>query len=230
MRPVFITFVLICVYKYIDSDIPSKIELQKTQGWNAYFQVALNGGEFLISGFVMALFIEILLYLAMYIMNVPAYLGVEYIHFTFATDLNGFRYATASFFSWVVVASTILMSIGQASIAKNRSEHYDYKIKAIKNNAKKDAVNELLLESLENNLLVMITLKSRKVYVGMVDEAKFYNFHTHSDAMVSIIPFISGYRDKDNLSFREEHYYTEIYEKKGITLNSTTIDPVSKFV
>ncbi|PHM69520.1 hypothetical protein [Xenorhabdus sp. KJ12.1] len=220
MWPVFITFVLICGYKYIDSDIQSKIELQKAQGWNAYFQVALKGGEFLIAGFVMAVFIEILLYLAMFIMNVPTYLGAAYMQFTFATDLNGFRYATASFFSWIVVVSTVLMSIGQASIAKNRSENYEYKIKAIKDNAKKDAVNELLLESLEGNLLVMVTLKSRKVYVGMVDAAKFYNFHTHSDAMVSIIPFISGYRDKDSLSFKIENNYAIIYDQKNITLTS----------
>ncbi|MER2472862.1 hypothetical protein [Photorhabdus laumondii] len=227
MWPVFITFVLICGYKYIDSDIPSKIELQKAQGWNAYFQVALKGGEFLIAGFVMAVFINVLLYLAMYIMNVPAYLGAKYTQFTFATDLNGLRYATASFFSWIVVISTVLMSISQASIAKNRSENYAYRIKAIRNNAKKDSVNELLLESLECGLLVMVTLKSRKVYVGMVDEAKFYNFHTHSDAMVSIIPFISGYRDKDSLSFTVEHNYTDIYSGKDITLNS---EPLSVYL
>ncbi|PHM47201.1 hypothetical protein [Xenorhabdus miraniensis] len=226
MWPVFITFVLICGYKYIDSDIPSKIELQKAQGWNAYFQVALKGGEFLIAGFIMAVFIDALLYLAMYIMNIPSYLGAKYTQFTFATDLNGFRYATASFFSWIVAISTVLMSIGQASTAKNRSENYKYRIKAIRNNAKKDSVNQLLLESLEHGLLVMVTLKSRKVYVGMVDEAKFYNFHTHSDAMVSIIPFISGYRDKDNLSFNVEHYYVDIYNQKGITLSS---EPLSVY-
>ncbi|WP_319940126.1 hypothetical protein [Xenorhabdus littoralis] len=182
--------------------------------------MALKGGEFLIAGFIMAVSIEILLYLVMYIMNAPIYLGAKYSHFTFTTDLNKFRYATASFFSWTVVIATIFMSIGQASIAKNRSENYKYRIKAIRSNAKKDSVNELLLESLENGLLVMVTLKSRKVYVGMVDGAKFFNFHTHSDEMISIIPFISGYRDKDSLSFKVEHYYVDIYNQKGITLNS----------
>ncbi|MBD2814870.1 hypothetical protein ID850_08850 [Xenorhabdus sp. Flor] len=226
MWPVFITFVLICGYKYIDSDIPSRIELQKAQGWNAYFQVALKGGEFLIAGFIMAVFINALLYLVMYLLNVPAYLGAKYTQFTFATDLNGFKYATASFFVWIVVISTVIMSVAQASIAKNRSENYEYRIKAIRSNAKKDSVNELLLESLECGLLVMVTLKSRKVYVGMVDEAKFYNFHTHSDAMVSIIPFISGYREKDSLSFKVEHSYVTIYNQKDITLNS---EPLSVY-
>ncbi|WP_237388429.1 hypothetical protein [Xenorhabdus sp. Sc-CR9] len=226
MWPVFITFVLICGYNYINSDIESKIELQKAQGWNAYFQVALKGGEFLVAGFVVAVFIDILLYSLMYILNIPTYLGAKYTPFTFATYLNELRYATASFFSWIVVVSTVLISIGQASIVKNRTENYQYRIDATRKNAKKDSVNELLLESLEGNLLVMVTLKSRKVYIGMVDAAKFYNFHTHSDAMVSIIPFISGYRDKDSLSFVIENNYAIIYDQKGITLNS---EPLSVY-
>lgn len=59
-------------------------------------------------------------------------------------------------------------------------------------------MENILLESVERGLLLLVTLKSRKVYVGMIDEARFNQLDTNT---LVLIPFMSGYRDKDTLTF-----------------------------
>lgn len=220
MWTVVVAFILICGYNYINSHIPSKIELQKAQGWNAYFQVALKGCEFFLGGVCCAVLLEIILYSLMFILNILNYLGIDYEPFTFANDINNYRLWTISFFSWMVSIFSVLVSIGQASEAKKEILSHEKQVEIVKQTADKNPIDKLLLESLLSNLTVMVTLKSRKVYIGMVDATKFFNIYTNSSPVISIIPFISGYRDKDTLSFIQDCNYASLYEEKNITFNS----------
>lgn len=220
MWPIVVIFVLVCGYHYINSDIPSKSELKKAQGWNAYFQVALKGSEFLIGGAVLAIAIQVVFYGAMLILNLLYYMGIDYSKFTFADDLNNWRFITFSYFSWLVAICTILICIGQASEAKKRNNNLDLRFKLIEALSQKDSIKKLLLESIDLGFLIMVTLKSRKIYVGIVDNEKFFNLSTHADDSFSIIPFLSGYRDKYTLSFVEDCNYTLIYDEKDISFES----------
>ena len=51
-------------------------------------------------------------------------------------------------------------------------------------------------------MLIFVTLKSCKVYIGYVDAPRIEYSHTQH---LAIIPCISGYRDKDTLRYHEQH-------------------------
>lgn len=127
-----IAFVLVCGYHYIDNHQPSKIELKKANGWVAYFQVALKGCQFVVYGTTFSLIIEILIYLSMYIINIPSYMGLNYSPFSYAYDFNKFQFAQVSSFFWLSSIFTVLFSISQSSEAK-RNNNLEYKLKEIKN-------------------------------------------------------------------------------------------------
>lgn len=220
MWPVVVAFILVCGYKYIDNHKPSKFELKKSNGWVAYFQVALKGSEFFITGFLVAISFEFILYLSMFIVNIPAYLGAKYSKFTYANDLNLYRFATFSFFSWLVAGLTILFSVSQAAEATKKSKLPENQLKEVRDLCKKHPINSLLLDALDNNLMIQVTLKSRKVYIGLVESSSILDIDAYSESVISIIPCLSGYRDEQTLSFHEDCNYSHIYSDKKITFES----------
>ena len=62
-----------------------------------------------------------------------------------------------------------------------------------------DAIESLIAESFDERKLVEITLKSGKSYVGL---ATAIPISTQADADVSLIPYASGYRDRDTQDLR----------------------------
>lgn len=221
---ILVFFILVCGYNYIDKCTPIKKELEKSQGWNVYLQVALKGSELFLAGFLVAIFINCVLYILMHFLNLPIYIfGAKYEEFSFAKDLNDLYFLSISFFVWLIAICTSLISNCQALNAMKEELSPESQLKVIKQLAEKNAINSLLLESIDSGLPVMITLKSRKVYVGMVDATKFFNIHTNESPVISIIPFISGYRDKDTLRFVPDCFYTLIYSNENIDFNSTPL-------
>lgn len=80
-----------------------------------------------------------------------------------------------------------------------------------------DGVESLLVQAIDEDMLIFVTLKSRKVYIGYVAAPRIEHSHTQH---LAIIPYISGYRDKDTLRYHEQHRYYELYLAKGITADS----------
>lgn len=222
MWAAFIVCVLVCGYHYNKCHLPSRYKQNKATGWNAYFDVALKGGEFLISGILLAFIVWILLFIIMFAMNIPSYL-FSYTPFSFAHDLFDSRIFGLSMLSATCLSFTILVSVGKAATAKKSHQDPKERVKAFKEIAEYSAIENILLESIDKDLLLLVTLKSRKVYVGMVDKARFSQL---DDSVLVLIPFMSGYRDKDTLTFCVEHNYTDHYESNGITLTS---EPLSVY-
>lgn len=129
---------------------------------------------------------------------------------------------------WTVLwlTSTILISVGNTIEARKSNRSLAKRIEGFREIAKDNAIEGIILESLDkvqDGLLLLVTLKSRKVYAGMIDVARFEGMDTSS---LVIIPFMSGYRDKDTLSFIVEHNYTSHYAKENITFES---EPLSLY-
>ena len=172
MWAALIVCVLVCGYHYNKCHLPSRYKQNKATGWNAYFDVALKGGEFLISGMLLAFIFWVALYFIMLLMNIPTYIFDLYSPFSFATDLFNARLFGLSMPSAICLGFTIAVSLAKAAEAKKSHQNADERIKAFKEIAEHSAVENILLESIEKDLLLLVTLKSRKVYVGMVDEAR----------------------------------------------------------
>ncbi|MCE9870281.1 hypothetical protein LZ667_02595 [Hafnia alvei] len=223
MWAALIVIVLVCGYHYTKCHLPSRYKQSKAVGWNAYFDVALKGGEFLISGVLIASILTAIVYLLMFFLNIPTYLFGWYTEFTFASDLLSKRVFGLSMYSSACLACTVVVSIGKASEATKNNKDPKKRIEIFREIATHSAVENILLESIERGLLLLVTLKSRKVYVGMIDEARFNQLDTST---LVLIPFMSGYRDKDTLTFCVEHNYVDHYLKEGITLTS---EPLSVY-
>lgn len=207
MWAALIVIVLVCGYHYTNCHLPSRYRQSKAIGWNAYFDVALKGGEFLISGILIAALLVVVLYAP----------------FTFAHDFLKMQVFGLSMFPAMSIAFTIIVSIGKASEATKNHKDPQKRKAIFEEIAAHSAVENILLESVERGLLLLVTLKSRKVYVGMIDEARFNQLDTNT---LVLIPFMSGYRDKDTLTFCVEHNYVDYYLSQGITLTS---EPLSVY-
>jgi len=75
----------------------------------------------------------------------------------------------------------------------------------------------VLFQCMEQGELAWITLKSRRIYIGMIHAASYDNMAT---ANVVLIPMLSGYRDGKKLNLCVEHNYSRWYAEHDITLDS----------
>lgn len=222
MSAALVVVVLVCGYLYINSHIPSKILFKKSTGWQSYFQVALKGSIYLTMGFFLLLIVWVGVFLAMLLFNIPHYFKPTLHQFTFAYDLWETHIAGVGMPFVALVAATIVFSLSESKQAEKQLRDPAQRRKIFEEVAKSSPVEAILLESLDSQqqLLVSITLKSRKVYIGMVHEARL---EEHDTDTVVIVPFLSGYRDKDTLSFIEEVNYADHYKECGITFTSQPI-------
>jgi hypothetical protein len=74
-----------------------------------------------------------------------------------------------------------------------------------------------MFQCMEEGELAWVTLKSRRIYIGMIHTATYDNATT---ANIVLIPMLSGYRDGKTLSLCIEHNYSKWYDEHGITLDS----------
>lgn len=222
MSAALLVIVLVCGYLYINSHIPSKILFRKSTGWQSYFQVALKGSINLITGCFMLLMGWVFVFLVMLLFNVPHYFNPNLPIYTFAYDFWDAHIAGIGMPFVALVIATIACSLDESKRAEKELRDPAQRQKIFEEIARCSPVEAILLESLDSNqqLLISITLKSRKVYIGMVHEARLED---HDTDTVVIVPFLSGYRDKDTLTFVEEVNYADHYKECGITFTSQPI-------
>lgn len=213
MWAIFAIFILVGGYIYVDAHLPSKYKLRKSVGWNAYFLVAVKGAEFVLIGGALALIVITIIYGATFLINLPAYFSDSREPFNFATWLmkQTFLDVKIPFIIWGI--STLLLSVTSSNDIRNFYKKSENRIQGFREIAKGNAIEAIILESLDkmkDGVLLFVTLKSRKVYIGIVDGVRFESGDT-SDLV--LIPFISGYRAKETLTFYKEHDYSEIYKE-----------------
>lgn len=106
-------------------------------------------------------------------------------------------------------------------------------------NAKVHVIGELLDDSPLDNLLLrlslekdkhaMLTMNDRKVYVGKVISLGEPSETSGMDQDVSIVPLMSGYRDKDTLKVTFTTYYEEVDADIYLSLRQDAIVSATEF-
>ncbi len=71
-------------------------------------------------------------------------------------------------------------------------------------------LDKILFESYINSSPLLLTLGSRKVYVGTINSLGEPNESEGMDQEISIIPLMSGYRSKETLEVKFTTYYDAI--------------------
>lgn len=97
----------------------------------------------------------------------------------------------------------------------------------ITNTVRHDPFENLIVQATNNVCSVMVTLKSHKVYIGMVTNSGVEHGKLE---YISIIPLISGYRTKDDFKLELTVHYSEMYKKVGLGRldDFKTVLPVSE--
>lgn len=222
MSAALIVIVLVCGYLYINSHIPSKHKFKKSTGWHSYFQVALKGSYYVFVSFITLLIVWVILLATMWLLNLPLIFTDKYKAFTFAYDILNVKFVGLGLPFFLLVFVTALMSFGESKNEEKKLKNNSERLRLYKEIADASPIEAIMLESMtsNNNLMVSISMKSRKVYIGIIHEARLED---HDTDTIVIIPFLSGYRDKDTLNFVEEVNYAEHYNECGITYDSHPI-------
>jgi hypothetical protein len=77
-------------------------------------------------------------------------------------------------------------------------------------------LDKLLFESYIDSRPLLLSLNSRKIYVGTINSLGEPNESEGMDQEISVIPLISGYRDKDTLKVVLTTYYDAV--DKGLNI------------
>lgn len=221
MGPLVIMVVLVCGFWYTENHYQSRIRHARTNGWTSYFYVAMHGCKFVVQGFVVIIGIYIALWAISFLISLPHQIWPSYstknIH-SWLTD-EGIMGYPRMFIS--AMGMSCLLAYGAGQTAKKSLEREEVRQGAYREMASMDGVESLLVQAIDEDMLIFVTLKSRKVYIGYVAAPRIEYSHTQH---LAIIPFISGYRDKDTLRYYEQHRYYDLYLSRGITADSAGLN------
>lgn len=219
MALLIVLLVLVLGYYYA-THIPSEqIKLRQSAGWETYVYLGFHGLRLILNGVMMCLILAAPLYAALWVFD-----GIAG-WFHFAPDLSGamVRFAKYKLFDDIQVyhIAIALLALGDCKnrIKERNTEDWQQKIKHY------DAMLRIVWQSMHTQVPIRISLKSRKVYVGVVSQEQFSN--PESDYML-IIPFLSGYRDKDTLDIFFDCNYSSVYQKYGLKYGLFDDDDLNK--
>lgn len=215
-----VAIVLVSGFSYTHRDLESRYKQRRASGWETYCYIATWGlrycGQALLEvTFVITVLVGV--HLALY----AALKGFG----LWPHQINSFQILKIMFttgigdiplFIWVSLfwGYRIATQKGLESVAQMKE--WDQRRDVYRNVVKSDAFDRILFEALEKSDLVLICLSSRKAYVGLVEGTGIEHADTDN---VTIIPFISGYRDKDDLTFKEVHKYSDHYDQHSKPLS-----------
>lgn len=213
MGVVFILMVLVLGYHYTSNYLPAKVVLKRSSGWEAYVHLGKYGLSFLFNGIFSFICLCLFLKITQIAFNLFYHLGANYQPFDFISWMfkeTGFIDGVYWFYFIIFILAFI--QCHRAVTLKNNNR--DEIITTLKSS---NSILNLVLESTQTLTPVKISLKSKKVYVGLVDGEQFEQADLDN---IVIIPYFSGYRHKDLLDVRFDCNYTEVYKKLNITLDS----------
>lgn len=207
MGVLLIAIALVSGFLFTNRHKPARFEQKRSVGWNSYFHVASWGTLFGVMSAVICLmfdYFNIISKLFDYYES-PLSLG------GLTVNLDDLKLA-----AWSI--STLALSISFGWLSQIFYALFPDKLfKLIAKNAQKDHLDLIILEASATSFPVLITLKSRKCYVGLCyGEAETTSLQGERGSHIAILPFLSGYRDKDTLSLELNTNYDEHYDLNGI--------------
>lgn len=220
MGPLVIMVVLVCGFWYTENHYPSRIRQERTDGWNAYFYVAMHGCKFAVQGFLLGIVIFIFLFFLSGIINLLGFIWPR-LHSDIHLWLLNEKIMSYPVFVWISLLLAVFIAYEAGNKARKELEDENKRQAMYREMAAQDGIESLLVQAIDEDKLIFVTLKSRKVYIGYVAAPRIENSHTQH---LAIIPYISGYRDKDTLRYHEQHRYYELYLSENITPDSIPLN------
>ena len=147
---------------------------------------------------------------------------------------------TASSLVWILLMTVTALLIAWLWVAKDmyvlyrlsRKHKVDANIILMWRVLADSPLDALLYNSyVSEDKLIMLSLSNRKVYVGVVNNMGEPNEVEGFDQEISLVPILSGYRDKDDLSVHWTTSYQEVDpdENLRIVIRQELIEMASEF-
>jgi hypothetical protein len=176
----------------------------------------MHGCKFVIQGFGFILFIYLSLLAVSLIISIPHVFSASYGMKDLYSWLTEKTLLSYPMFFVLSMAVACFLAYVAGDVARKAIKNEEVRQAAYREMAAMDGVESLLVQAIDEDMLIFVTLKSRKVYIGYVAATRIEHSHTQH---LAIIPYISGYRDKDTLRYHEQHRYYELYLEEGIAAN-----------
>ena len=203
--------ILICGYIFVTNSVGHKYNFKRTAGWDAYLYIAIYGVIFsflswlVCSGLSLAGFFRWaereLVSISTLRRFFPVLSGAE------DKGLNDLKMLIWS-------ACAVIMALLSALFQRWRLAEEARRIRVLSKVASCYALDTLLIDAFVSQFPVIVTSKSRKVYVGIVFSPQLENGHCE---FLTILPLLSGYRDKENLKVNFSVNYQSLYLNQGIS-------------
>lgn len=213
---------MVCGYWYTSRDLSTRLKFRRTFGWDVYFLVALYGCIFVLQGIIATAIVWLGLLLTSVLMNaLPELFGSE-----------DHRYQM-TFMNWtflgiqapvvIMLFFAILFCLYRSNWARSANLDSAGRKNLYKHLSRANGIEGLLFQCMETGQLVWLTLKSQRVYIGMIHTA---TVDGDSFNNIVLIPMLTGYRDAKSAEMKIENNYSALYARQNITLTS---EPHSAF-
>jgi len=201
----FIAVILVSGFIFTNKYPPARFRQKRSTGWDAYFHVAQWGTVIAIASsflyFLIDKFDVVSVILGWFSETVPSLLK--------GTGLNNLEIKIGF---WVLLTLLIAYLVGVYMDRRYQDPRLLFQI--IAEIASKDHMEAIILDSSSTQATVLISLSTRKCYVGICyGDLSYENGESSS---LAILPMLSGYRDKDNLGVEFQSNYYSHYEENGI--------------
>lgn len=232
MSAILILYILVLGYCYVEKTPTEKNKLKRGSNWEAY-AILLKHGLFcmLFSAFLalipFMLFAIILLKFYnnfvdclfntywIYKKTLSSYWQIVNSVFGTIVFICGWGYLVAREKIVIFWRNNEYVSLSKDKNSKDENNGLQLLPKKEKESLLKQLKNQdgllwIALEAMEKNTTVKISLKSKKIYVGMVHGEQFERMDFDN---LIILPYLSGYRDKDTLKVKFDVNYADFYHK-----------------
>ncbi|EHG7613748.1 hypothetical protein J5Y28_003557 [Citrobacter sedlakii] len=206
---------MVCGYWYTSRDLSTRFKIKRSFGWDVYFLVALYGCIFVLQGVLATGLLWLLL------------LALSAADNTFQITSQKYADWQIEFMNWsflgiqapvvVMLAFAILFCLYRSNWAVSARLDGEDRKTLYKRLARSSGIEQLLYQCMEQGELALVTLKSRRIYIGMIHTA---TLEYEKTANIVLIPMLSGYRDGEKMNLCIEHNYSKWYAEHDITLDS----------
>ncbi|EOM3155525.1 hypothetical protein ACM0T4_003567 [Escherichia coli] len=214
MNTLLIAVILISGYVYVTLCLETRYRYKRSVGWDAYFFVATWGAVFVCVAWVVC---TILGFLGVYRWLINGilhffHLGPDALKRVFPISFDGGN-SIKDLKSAVWGMTSVALAAFCGWRRKKRTEKGDRRLDAIARIVSTSPEESFLMEAAVRQFPVIITLSSRKFYVGIVICPSFENGDfTH----IELLLLLSGYRDKGTLTTNITTNYRRHYQSEGI--------------
>ncbi|ELQ6263092.1 hypothetical protein R2305_002482 [Cronobacter malonaticus] len=209
---------MVCGYWYTSRDLSTRFKFMRTSGWDVYFLVALYGCIFVLQGIIATGLLWLALLGVSSVLNAfPAWSGSDDYHYQMAFMNWSFLGIQAPVV--LMLGFAILFCLYRANWSPTAKLDNTGRRTLYRTLSRANGIEGLLYECMEEGELIWITMKSQRVYIGMIHNATFDSTRSDISNLV-LIPMLSGYRDHETLDLRVEHNYSAWYDSHDITLQA----------